>query len=120
MQLRALLEPLLRRDQLDQCMEEEMRFHIEERAADLHRSGLAPDEAKRKAQIEFGGTTPIRSWSCCTDYTATAPPSVWSRTTRASHSMPNAPSICSTDESSLSQLKQSMQDRLDVQDAAVI
>ena len=55
MQLRELLEPLLRRDRLDQSMEEEMRFHIEERAADLHRSGLSPDQAKRKAQIEFGG-----------------------------------------------------------------
>jgi putative ABC transport system permease protein len=51
-----LLEPLLRRDRLDESMEEEMRFHIEERAADLHRSGIPPEEAKRKAQLEFGGT----------------------------------------------------------------
>ena len=55
MQLRVLLEPLFRRDRLDQSMDDEMRFHIEERAADLHRSGLPEDEAKRKAKIEFGG-----------------------------------------------------------------
>jgi macrolide transport system ATP-binding/permease protein len=55
MQLRILLEPLFRRDRLDESMEEEMRFHIEERAADLRRSGFPQDEAKRKAQIEFGG-----------------------------------------------------------------
>ena len=55
MPLRVFLEPLFRRDRLDRSMEEEMRFHIEERAADLRRSGLPEDEAKRKAQIEFGG-----------------------------------------------------------------
>jgi predicted permease len=55
MQLRVLLEPLFRRDRLDQSMDDEMRFHIEERAADLQRSGLPEDEAKRKARIEFGG-----------------------------------------------------------------
>jgi len=55
MPLRVFLEPLFRRDRLDQSMDEEMRFHIDERAADLHRSGLPEDEAKRKAQIEFGG-----------------------------------------------------------------
>jgi len=55
MQMRSFLEPLFRRDHLEQSMEDEMRFHIEERAADLHRSGLPADEAKRKAQIEFGG-----------------------------------------------------------------
>lgn len=55
MPLRPYLEPLFRRDRLDESMEEEMRFHIEERAADLQRSGLPEDEARRKAQLEFGG-----------------------------------------------------------------
>jgi hypothetical protein len=55
MQLRPLLEPLFRRDRLDQSMEEEIRFHVEERAADLHRAGLPAEEAKRRAQMEFGG-----------------------------------------------------------------
>jgi macrolide transport system ATP-binding/permease protein len=55
MPLRPYLEPLFRRDRLDESMEEEMRFHIEERAADLQRSGLPEDEARRKAHLEFGG-----------------------------------------------------------------
>lgn len=55
MPLRPYLEPLFRRDRLDESMEEEIRFHIEERAADLQRSGLPEDEARRKAQLEFGG-----------------------------------------------------------------
>jgi macrolide transport system ATP-binding/permease protein len=56
MQLRVLLEPLFRRDPIDQSMDEEMNFHIEERAADLRRSGVPAEEAKRRAKIEFGGT----------------------------------------------------------------
>lgn len=56
MQLRPLLDPLLRRDRFDQSMEEEIRFHIDQRAEDLHRSGLAAEEARRRAQLEFGGT----------------------------------------------------------------
>lgn len=55
MQLRVLLEPLFRRDPLDQSLDEEMNFHIEERAADLRRSGVPTEEAKRRALIEFGG-----------------------------------------------------------------
>src|SRR5262249_10055640 len=35
-------------------MEEEMRQHIEARAADLERRGLNPDDAMRQARIEFG------------------------------------------------------------------
>ena len=56
MQLRVVFEPLFRRDPLDQSMDEEMNFHIEERAADLRRSGVPSEEAKRRAKIEFGGT----------------------------------------------------------------
>src|ERR1700751_5298403 len=55
MPLRPYLEPLFRRNRLDESMEEEMRFHIDERAADLRRSGLPEDQARRKAQLEFGG-----------------------------------------------------------------
>jgi predicted permease len=55
MQLRVLLEPLFRRGPLDQSMDEEMNFHIEERAADLRRSGVPAEDARRRAQIEFGG-----------------------------------------------------------------
>ncbi|MGA3190292.1 MAG: permease prefix domain 1-containing protein, partial [Bryobacteraceae bacterium] len=41
------------------CMESEMdaelRFHIESRAADLVKQGVPPEEALRRARIEFGG-----------------------------------------------------------------
>jgi predicted permease len=36
-------------------MEEELRFHMAERAADLQRSGVPIAEAERRAQLEFGG-----------------------------------------------------------------
>ena len=35
-------------------MEAEVQFHIDARAADLIRNGLAPEEAKRQARLEFG------------------------------------------------------------------
>ena len=35
-------------------MSEEMRFHVEARAADLVRRGIAPHEAARRARLEFG------------------------------------------------------------------
>ena len=36
-------------------MDAELRFHMETYAADLVRSGVAPEEAMRRARIEFGG-----------------------------------------------------------------
>ena len=50
-----LLARLLRRERLDRSVEEELRFHIAERAADLERSGVPAGEAERRAKIEFGG-----------------------------------------------------------------
>lgn len=50
-----LLDRLLRRERLDRSMEEELRFHITERAADLQRSGVPLLEAERRAKLEFGG-----------------------------------------------------------------
>jgi predicted permease len=41
-------------------MDEELRAHIQNRADDLERSGLAPDEALRRARIEFGGQERFR------------------------------------------------------------
>jgi predicted permease len=46
---------LFQRSQINAEIEEELRFHIEHRAADLERSGLDPAEALRRARIEFGG-----------------------------------------------------------------
>jgi len=55
MPMRFVLDRLFRRERLDHSMEEELRFHMAERAADLQRSGVPIAEAERRAQIEFGG-----------------------------------------------------------------
>jgi len=39
---------------LERDMDDELRFHLESRAADLARSGVPPAEAARRARIEFG------------------------------------------------------------------
>jgi macrolide transport system ATP-binding/permease protein len=55
MPVQFVLDRLFRRERLDHSMEEELRFHIAERAADLQRSGVPMEEAERRAQLEFGG-----------------------------------------------------------------
>jgi predicted permease len=54
MRTRFVLERLFRRAQLDRDMDEEMRSHMAERAADLERSGVPAGEAARRARLEFG------------------------------------------------------------------
>ena len=44
-----------RRSHWEQDMDDELRFHIESRAADLVRRGIPDDEAARTARVEFGG-----------------------------------------------------------------
>ena len=51
---RILLRSLFRRRDLERDMHDELRFHIESYASDLVCSGLSPDEAMRRARIEFG------------------------------------------------------------------
>jgi predicted permease len=52
--LKSWLRSTLGRRHLEQDMDEEVRFHIDARTADLIREGLAPDEAMRQARLEFG------------------------------------------------------------------
>jgi hypothetical protein len=52
---RFLLAGLFRRDRAEAEMADELKFHMESRAADLERSGLSPREAMRRARVEFGG-----------------------------------------------------------------
>ena len=52
--LQLLWRALTGRTSLERDMDEELRFHLESRAADLARSGVAPAEAARRARIEFG------------------------------------------------------------------
>jgi putative ABC transport system permease protein len=54
--LRLLWRALAVRPALERDMDDELRFHLESRAADLVRSGVVPAaEAARRARIEFGG-----------------------------------------------------------------
>ena len=44
----------LGRDTFERNMADEIRFHMESRTADLIRGGLSPEEAARRARVEFG------------------------------------------------------------------
>jgi len=46
---------LFRRSRLDRDLHDEVAFHIESRIADLSARGLLPEEARRRARLEFGG-----------------------------------------------------------------
>ena len=52
--LLSLIRAAWRRSTFEDEMREEMRFHVEARAADLVRRGIARDEAARRARVEFG------------------------------------------------------------------
>ena len=53
--LRSLYRALTARHDFETNMTEELRFHVEQYTADLVRSGMPPDEAGRRARLEFGG-----------------------------------------------------------------
>jgi predicted permease len=52
---RCLATKFLRRSQIENDMQEELRSHIQHRSDDLERSGLNRAEAEHRARIEFGG-----------------------------------------------------------------
>jgi predicted permease len=60
MNLRRRLRCLFRRRQVEAEMAEEMRFHLEQRAADLAADGAPPDEASYAAQRRFGNLASIQ------------------------------------------------------------
>ncbi len=57
---RSLWRSLRHASALGSEMEEEFHFHMERRAEDLVRRGLSPDEAIRRARLEFGSTARYR------------------------------------------------------------
>ena len=58
--VRAWAATVLRRSRMEREMDEELRFHLEAYAADLVRSGVRPEEARRRARIEFGGIERVK------------------------------------------------------------
>lgn len=56
---RSLYDRWFHRRDADGTMEEEIRFHLEQRAAELQRTGVPRPEAERRARLEFGA---VESW----------------------------------------------------------
>jgi putative ABC transport system permease protein len=52
--LRTLLDGVFRRSRAEAEMAQELRFHLESRAADLQRRGYSRQKAERQARMEFG------------------------------------------------------------------
>ncbi len=59
-QFRSLVRALASRRGFEAGMTEELRDHIAQYAADLVRSGVSPNEAHRRACLEFGGINTIK------------------------------------------------------------
>lgn len=51
---------LLRRKQLDEQLDKELRFHLEQHASDLISHGCSPEEAHRQARLAFGGAQQVK------------------------------------------------------------
>jgi hypothetical protein len=51
---------LWRRDQMDEQLEKELRFHLEQHTADLIASGHNPAEARRQARLTLGGPEQVK------------------------------------------------------------
>lgn len=54
MNLRFLFAGLFQRERVESEMAQELKFHIESRAADLERAGFASAAAERQARLDFG------------------------------------------------------------------
>ena len=49
-----------RRDRLERDLDRELRYHVERRIEDLIKDGLTEPEARRQANLEFGGVPQVR------------------------------------------------------------
>lgn len=54
------MKKLWRRLREEDELDNELRFHIDERIADLIRSGMTDSEARRKVRLEFGGLDQVK------------------------------------------------------------
>lgn len=54
------LRSLLRRRVLEDRLDEEIRFHVEQQIEKNRRAGMSPEEARRQALIRFGGVEQMR------------------------------------------------------------
>jgi hypothetical protein len=49
-----------RREVTEKQLDAELRFHLDQRIADLVATGIAPEEACRRARLEFGGLVRVK------------------------------------------------------------
>ena len=54
------LASLVRREELEDRLDDEIRFHVEQQIEKNRRAGMSPDEARRQAFIRFGGVEQMR------------------------------------------------------------
>src|SRR5512138_773716 len=54
------LRAFARRQELDDRLDDEIRFHVEQQTEKNRRAGMTPDEARRQALIRFGGVEQMR------------------------------------------------------------
>ncbi|MGH9401905.1 MAG: ADOP family duplicated permease [Terriglobia bacterium] len=50
----------LRKARTERQLDAELRFHLEQQIADYVAAGIAPDEARRRARLEFGGLDQVK------------------------------------------------------------
>src|SRR2546430_15253291 len=58
--LRSWVRTLLRRSCLESEMDTELRLHIQAYTEDLVRGGVPPEDAQRRARLEFGGLEQVK------------------------------------------------------------
>jgi len=54
------LRSLFRRDAMEADLDDELRFHLEHEVAKYIKSGLSPEEARRRARLALGGVEQVR------------------------------------------------------------
>jgi len=55
-----ILRRWLRPEEKEANLERELRFHIEERVADMVRSGVSEEDARRRVRLEFGAAEQVK------------------------------------------------------------
>jgi predicted permease len=58
--VRSVIRALTSRGDFEDGLADELRFHIEQYGEDLVRSGVAPEEARRRARMELGGINTVK------------------------------------------------------------
>ena len=54
------VEAWFRRKRLDQDLDKELQFHIDQHIRDLVAGGMSADDARRQARIEIGGVAQVK------------------------------------------------------------